>query len=78
MGAKGPKGVPHNPGEVAGKLGLTSRLGSVVAGSPARTAAMIRRDFKARLRRFLRGLHGLDPGLRQRKKSPASLLKRGQ
>ena len=31
----------------------SSRRGSVVAGSPARTAAMIRRDFKGLLRRFL-------------------------
>src|SRR4051812_11351526 len=31
----------------------SSRRGSGVAGSPARTAAMIRRDFKGLLRRFL-------------------------
>src|SRR4051812_6384808 len=45
----------------------SSRRGSVVAGSPARTAAMIRRDFKGLLRRFLL----------PHKNSPAKSLQRG-
>src|SRR5215210_6124520 len=46
---------------VSKSLVKTSRLGSVVAGSPARTAAMIRRYFKGLLRPFLRHLHAPDP-----------------
>src|SRR5215212_6538255 len=46
---------------VSKSLVKTSRLGSVVAGSPARTAAMMRRDFKGLLRPFLRHLHAPDP-----------------
>src|SRR5215213_4366012 len=45
---------------VSKSLVKSSRLGSVVAGSPARTAARIRRYFKGLLRPFLRHLHAPD------------------
>src|SRR5215207_2297366 len=46
---------------VSKSLVKTSRLGSVVTGSPARTAARIRRYFKGLLHPFLLYLHAPDP-----------------
>src|SRR5215207_8068707 len=59
---------------VSKSLVRTSKLGSVVAGSPARTAAMIRRDFKGLLLPFQRHLHAPNP----RYGAPASRLLQSQ
>src|SRR3954463_2483067 len=46
---------------VSKSLVKSSRRGSVVAGAPAGTGPMIRRDFKGLLRPFLRLLHAPNP-----------------